>query len=117
MKGGDASVADARSGAPPITPSTSSLNSAASARRIMYRSPPSEATVAKSDPTDDFGPTWVLLRPLPDPNGVPASVRFRRALKCLLRVYRIRNEGIRSEPLADTRRLGSRKRTDCGTKS
>jgi len=42
------------------------------------------------DQGDDFPPTWILIRPLPDPDGVPASVRVRRALKCLLRAYRLR---------------------------
>ena len=51
---------------------------------------------------DDFGPTWFLLRPLPDPGGVPASVRMRRALKCLLRSFGIKNEGMRTELPATT---------------
>lgn len=73
--------------------------------------------MAKSNPTDDLGPTWVLLRPLPDPNGVPASIRFRCALKCLLRAYRIRNEGMRSEPPAEVSAQESQKGTDYGTKT
>jgi hypothetical protein len=47
---------------------------------------------------DDFGPTWFLLRPLPGWGGVPASVRMRRALKCLLRGFGIRCEAMRDAP-------------------
>jgi hypothetical protein len=47
-----------------------------------------------ADEPEDFPPTWVLLRPLKDPWGVPASIRFRRALKCLLRSYGIRVERV-----------------------
>lgn len=43
---------------------------------------------------DDFGDTWVLLRPLVDPDGIPGRVRMRRALKALLRGYGIRVERI-----------------------
>jgi hypothetical protein len=31
--------------------------------------------------------TWILVRVLPDPDGVPASVRFRRLLKAMRRAY------------------------------
>lgn len=45
---------------------------------------------------DDFGPTWVLLRPLPESDAHPGTptVRMRRALKALLRGYGIRVERI-----------------------
>lgn len=43
-------------------------------------------------PEDDLS-IWVLtLRPLPD--DVPAAVRMRRALKCLLRSFRLKCERI-----------------------
>jgi hypothetical protein len=45
---------------------------------------------ATNDATADFPDSWVLLRPLKDPDGVPASVRMRRALKCLRRGFRIK---------------------------
>lgn len=44
---------------------------------------------------DDFGPTWVLLRPLPH-ERIPASIRMRRALKALLRGYGIKVEGMQT---------------------
>jgi hypothetical protein len=53
--------------------------------------------MADQEQPGDFGPTWVLLRVLPESNehpGTPA-VRMRRALKGLLRGY-----GIRVEQLA-----------------
>jgi hypothetical protein len=50
---------------------------------------------------DDFPPTWFLLRPLPGWGGVPASIRMKRALKCLLRSFGIKNEGMRSPPPDD----------------
>jgi hypothetical protein len=49
-------------------------------------------------PADDFPPTWFLLRCLP--RDVPASVRMRRALKCLLRSFAIKCEAMRDEPPA-----------------
>ena len=36
----------------------------------------------------EIGPTWVLLEALPD--DVPSAVRFRRAMKCLLRSFKLR---------------------------
>lgn len=45
---------------------------------------------------DDFGLTWVLLRPLPESDEHPGTqtARMRRALKALLRGYGIRVERI-----------------------
>ncbi len=47
---------------------------------------------------DDFGPCQLTLKPLPDHNGVPSSIRLRRALKCLLREFGWRCTDVR--PLA-----------------
>lgn len=53
-------------------------------------------------PVEDFPPTWVLLQPLVDPDGVPARVRVRRAFKALLRGYGIRVEKVQgAEPVED----------------
>lgn len=59
-----------------------------------------------ADDCGEFGPTWVLLRPLPESDlypGTPA-VRMRRALKGLLRGY-----GIRVDGLADAKPAGTGK--------
>jgi len=50
--------------------------------------------VSAYEQLDEFGDTWVLLRPLVDPDGIPGAVRMRRALKALLRGYGIRVERI-----------------------
>ena len=56
--------------------------------------------------SDDFGPTWFLLRVLPD--RVPASIRMRRALKCLLRSFRIKCEGMRDGEPAESEQTPTR---------
>jgi hypothetical protein len=45
-------------------------------------------------PDDDFGPTRLLLRPLESPRGIKASLRFRAALKVLLRQFHLRRERV-----------------------
>lgn len=44
---------------------------------------------------DDFGPTWILLRALP--SDIPARIRFRSALKALLRQWRLKCDGIQTK--------------------
>jgi hypothetical protein len=59
------------------------------------------------DDTADFPETWVKLRPLVDHDrGIPASVRMRRALKCLLRSYGIRVEKVQGATPEVRRPLG-----------
>jgi hypothetical protein len=53
-----------------------------------------EVPKAQRPPDDDFGPTWLLLRPLKSPRDIPASLRFRAALKALLRQYHLRCERV-----------------------
>jgi hypothetical protein len=48
-------------------------------------------------PDDDFGQTWLLLRPLESPRGIKASLRFRAALKVLLRQFHLRCERVTCE--------------------
>ena len=46
---------------------------------------------------DDDDDDWLLtLRPMPDP--VPATVRLRRALKTLLRAFKLRCVGMVTKP-------------------
>lgn len=58
-----------------------------------------ETEGSMADPSDsdrDIGPTWVLLRPLPESDQHPGSptARMRRLLKAMLRGYGIRCERI-----------------------
>jgi hypothetical protein len=48
------------------------------------------------------GAVRLTLRPLRDPDGVPAVVRIRSALKCLLRRFRLRCEKIEPVVTATT---------------
>lgn len=46
---------------------------------------------------DDPDITWLKIRTLPDPDGVPGNVRLRRCLKSMLRAYGLRVERVSGE--------------------
>jgi hypothetical protein len=58
--------------------------------------PKTEAAAMAIDRGDEFGLTWLLLRPLPesDQHPAPETIRMRRAIKALLRGYGIKVERI-----------------------
>jgi hypothetical protein len=67
----------------------------------MSQSPTAHPPPSPPVDNDDFGPTWVLFRPLK--SDIPASIRFRSMLKTALRAYKLKCEGIRGTPPAEAK--------------
>ena len=47
---------------------------------------------------DDMGESWIRIRPLKSPNGIPASIRMRQWLKSGLRAYQLKVEQLTGNP-------------------